>query len=235
MAAILVIRHEKCTSLGMLEKAAKENNSSIQYLDISQGEGLTKPIENYSHIVVLGGTISAYQDDEYPFLRDEFKLLERAIAHKIPTLGICLGSQILAKVLGAPVRRGESGREAGWCEVQLTEAAKTDPLLREFPDRFKVFQSHQDTFDLPSNSTHLAKSETYLNQAFCYQDFVWAIQFHLEMDDAVIQDCSALITQELEESQIQDSVDQMLTEAKYFSPLVTPLAHQFMHNFLQVS
>jgi GMP synthase (glutamine-hydrolysing) len=231
---ILVIRHEKCTGLGMLENAARENNSSIQYLNSFQGEALTEPLENYSHIVVLGGMISAYQEDEYPFLQDEFKLLETAIDQKIPILGICLGSQILAKILGASVRRGEAGREAGWCEVQLTEAAKIDPLLREFPDRFKVFQSHQDTFDLPSNCTHLAKSDTYPNQAFCYQDFVWAIQFHLEMDDTVIQDCAALLEQELEESQIQgNSVEQMLSDAKYFSPLVAPLADQFMHNFLQ--
>ncbi|KAM3113806.1 type 1 glutamine amidotransferase [Phormidesmis sp. 146-33] len=235
MTAILVIRHEKCTSLGMLKNAAQENNFSIQYLDISQGEGLSHPLESYSHIVVLGGSISAYQNDEYPFLRDEFKLLESAIAQKIPTLGICLGSQVLAKVLGGSVYRGKAGREAGWCEVQLTEAAKTDPLLREFPDRFKVFQSHQDTFDLPPSCTHLAKSEIYTHQAFRYQDFLWAIQFHLEMDDAVIQDCSIVLEQEFAESQIDESVDRMLIEAKQFSPLVAPLAHQFMHNFLQVS
>lgn len=104
---ILVIRHEKCTGLGMLENAARENNSSIQYLNSFQGEALTEPLENYSHIVVLGGMISAYQEDEYPFLQDEFKLLETAIDQKIPILGICLGSQILAKILGASVRRGE--------------------------------------------------------------------------------------------------------------------------------
>jgi GMP synthase (glutamine-hydrolysing) len=234
LSKVLVIRHETCTGLGMLKNAVERNNHSIQYLNCFVDEGLTESLEAYSHIVVLGGMISAYQDVEYPFLREEFKLLETAIEQKIPILGICLGSQILAKVLGASVRRGEAGREAGWCEVQLTEAAAIDPLLREFPDRFKVFQSHQDTFDLPPDCTHLAKSDLYSNQAFCYQDFVWAIQFHLEMDDTVIQDCSALLKQELEESQIQEtSVEQMLSDAKYFSPLVVPLADKFMHNFLQ--
>ena len=234
-SSILALRHEKCTTLGMLENVVKQNEIPVRYLNISDNERLSEPITNYSHIVVLGGTMSVYEDEQYSFLKDEFKLIETAIARKIPIVGICLGSQILAKVLGAKVYRGKAGREAGWCEVHLNESAIDDQLLNTFPSQFKVFQSHQDTFDLPENCVHLAKSDRYPNQAFRYENFVWALQFHLEMDQSVISGCSSLIEQELKDSKIDDTtVDQMIEEAKRFSPAVQPLADRLMQQFLAI-
>jgi GMP synthase (glutamine-hydrolysing) len=230
---LLIIRHEQCTSLGMLKKIVEQKNVPIKHLDILEDEKLSEPITNYSHIVVLGGTISAYEDQKYPLLKEEFRLIEAAISAHIPIAGICLGSQVLARVLGAQVYRGEAGREAGWCEVQLQENALGDRLLKGFPQRFKVFQSHQDTFDIPANSVHLAQSDKYPNQAFRYEDFVWAIQFHLEMDEHVLSDCSGLIEQELIDSGVRGTtVEQIIQEAMTFSPAVQPLADQFMEQFL---
>jgi len=232
---VLVIRHEECSSLGLLKTAVKDRAMPLRYLDTSKGEVLSEAIADYSHIVVLGGTVSAYEDKAYPFLQYEFKLLETAIAQKIPVLGICLGSQVLAKILGANVYRGKSGREAGWCEIQLLDAAKTDPLLKDFPPQFRVFQSHQDTFDIPPDCDRLACSSKYPNQAFRYQNHVWAIQFHLEIDENALSDCSTLIAQELVDSQIQDTtIEQMLQEAEHYSPSVKPLANSFMTNFLAI-
>ncbi|WP_181357359.1 type 1 glutamine amidotransferase [Stenomitos frigidus] len=233
---LLVIRHEPCSSLGMLETAVKKAQIPFRYLDTSQGEILTEPVSHYSHIVILGGTVSAYEDDRYPFLQTEFKLLETAIAQEIPLLGICLGSQILARVLGARVYRGESGREAGWCDLELTEMGQEDVLFQGFPDQFKVFESHQDTFELPSHCVHLATSNMYPNQAFRYGNAVWAIQFHLEMDEHALGSCADLIEQELEESHIQDTtLAQLLAEAASHSPSVAPLADRFMQQFLAVN
>jgi GMP synthase (glutamine-hydrolysing) len=232
VAKILVIRHEPCTTLGLLNPIAE--HSLIRYLDISQGERLTEPINDYSHVVILGGSISAYEDDRHPFLRDEFKLIEAAIDHALPMVGICLGSQVLARVLGAKVYRGEAGREAGWCEVELTDAATADPLLKDFPAQFRVFQSHQDTFDLPAESVHLARSANYPHQAFCYREHAWGLQFHLEFDQTVLSNCSAVIEQELRESKIQETtVEQLLAEAQRYSPAVAPIANRFMDYFLQ--
>lgn len=232
--SVLVIRHEKCSSLGLLETALKKKAIPFKYLDTPQNEVLLEPVNHYSHIVILGGSISAYDDREYAFLSYEFKLLEDAIAQGISILGICLGSQILATVLGAKVYRGNAGREAGWCEVQLIEHSATDPLFKEFPERFKVFQSHQDTFEMPSGCVHLAKSDKYAHQAFRYQNHVWALQFHLEIDENVLGDCAAVIEQELKDSNIQDTnLAQLLKDAKAHSPFVAPLANCLMHNFLQ--
>ncbi len=231
--SILALRHEKCASLGMLENVVKQNKIPMRYLNISDNERLAEPITDYSHLIVLGGTMSVYEDQQHSFLKDEFQLVESAIAAEIPTIGICLGSQILAKVLGAKVYRGEAGREAGWCEIHLQTAANHDRLLKEFPSPFRVFQSHQDTFEIPAGCVRLANSDRYPNQAFRYQDFVWALQFHLEMDESVISNCSSLIEQELKDSNIDDTtVDQMIEEAKRFSPAVQPLANRLMQQFL---
>lgn len=231
---VLVIRHELCSSLGLLGESVQQAAIPVKYLDVAAGETLSEPIERYSHLVILGGPISAFEDDIYPFLRYEFTLIEQAIAHQIPTLGICLGSQVLAKVLGANVYRGESGREAGWCDLQLTESGQRDLLFQDFPTRFKVFESHQDTFDIPKGSVHLATSNKYPNQAFCYNEHVWAIQFHLEMSAEVLQDCAAIIEKELEESKIQDTtLEQLLVEARSHAPTVKPLADSLMSQFLK--
>lgn len=232
---MLVIRHEACTSLGLLGHIAREQNHTVHYLNPFQGQQLTGSITDYSHLLVLGGAVSAYEADRYAFLREEFQLIEAAMAAGIPIVGICLGAQILAKVLGANVYRGPSGREAGWCEVELLKTADRDPLLRSFPSRFRVFQSHQDTFDIPAGAVRLAQSTQYPNQAFRYGDRTWALQFHLEFDENVLSDCSAVIAQELHDSGIHTTtVSDLLEEAKRHSPAVAPLANQFMQSFLQL-
>ncbi|XGV96875.1 MAG: type 1 glutamine amidotransferase [Leptolyngbya sp. BL-A-14] len=232
---LLVVRNEPCSSLGMLGTAVKRAEIPFRYLNISQGEVLLEPITHYSHIVILGGAVSAYEDDRYPFLKTEFQLVEAALKHQIPLLGICLGSQVLAKVLGANVYRGEAGREAGWCHIELTTSGQQDPLFQNFPRRFQVFESHQDTFDLPPHCEHLASSSMYPNQAFRYGEAVWALQFHLEIDEHVLKDCGAVIEQELEDSRIYDtSLAQLLAEASSHSPLVAPLADRLMQQFLAV-
>jgi GMP synthase-like glutamine amidotransferase len=230
---VLVIRHEVCSELGFLEAELRQNSIPFRYLDTVLGETLTEPITEYSHLIILGGAMSAFEDQEYPFLRYEFRLIEEAIAHNVPTLGICLGSQILAKVLGAKVYRGENGREAGWCEVNLKPAAQQDPVFQGLPEQFRVFQSHQDTFEIPQGCVHLAFSDRYSSQAFRYQQHVWAIQFHLEMNEAALKSCGAVIEQELEDSKITDTtLEQMLAEARSHEPIVKPLADRFMQQFI---
>jgi GMP synthase (glutamine-hydrolysing) len=230
---ILVIRHVPGSSLGLLETVLQQEAVPYRYLDMAAGEALLESIACYSHLIILGGPVSAYEAEQYPFLKDEFNLIESAIEQQIPTLGICLGAQILAHVLGAKVYRGTLGREIGWCELHLTEAGHHDPLLKGFPQQFQVFESHQDTFDLPSNCVHLASSNLYPNQAFRYQDHVWATQFHLEMSESVLLDCADVIEQEIEDSQIQHtSFAELVVATRYQTPQVTPLAEGFMQQFL---
>jgi GMP synthase-like glutamine amidotransferase len=154
----------------MLNNTICRNNVPVRYLNVFKQESLVEPITNYSHLVILGGAASAYEADCYPYLKDEFRLVEQAIAARIPILGICLGSQILAKVLGAKVYRGAVGREAGWHRVELLESAQQDRLLKDFPKRFTVFQFHQDTFDIPADCVRLAQGDRYLTDIGNFSD-----------------------------------------------------------------
>lgn len=234
-ASLLVIRHDACLNLGSLQIAAVQSAGQIRYWEAAAGEPFsTENLNDYSHVVVLGGSMSAYEEEQHPFLRHEFQIIEAAIDRGMPMLGICLGSQILARLLGAKVYRGQAGREAGWCEVEMTDDAVSDFLLREFPRKFQVFQFHQDTFDLPSGAVHLAHSKSYINQAFRYQQ-VWGLQFHLEFNEVLIRHCARLLEQDIQREGLAGvTVEKLIREAQLHDRKVMPIGEQFMNSFLSV-
>ncbi len=129
-------------------------------------------------LVILGGPMSAWDDAGYPWLRAEKYLLETFIRAERPVLGICLGAQLLADVLGARVYPGEHS-EIGWFPVSATQQSRAHPLGAVLPKRFDTFLWHGDTFDLPAGAVHLASSEVVPHQAFAWGRAL-GLQFHLE-------------------------------------------------------
>jgi len=111
--------------------------------------------------------------------------VREVIAQKIPLIGICLGAQLIACSLGAGVQRSDK-KEIGWYDIRFEEASRTDLLLKGLGPEIKVFQWHEDTFDLPLGSVLLAQNNG-MNQAFRFQDHAWGFQFHIEVDDAMIK------------------------------------------------
>lgn len=130
-------------------------------------------------LVVLGGPMSVWEEDKYPWLRAEKQLLATLIDIGKPVLGVCLGAQMLADVLGARTWTGENP-EIGWVRVEATSASRTHPLGSVLPDAFDTFLWHGDTFEIPAGATHLARSAAFANQAFAIEN-VLALQFHLEV------------------------------------------------------
>lgn len=122
----------------------------------------------------------------YPFLVAEVAWIQRALAAGTPILGVCLGSQLLAKAGGARVYpNGE--KEIGWRAIELTPAAVDDPLFAGCPTSPMVFHWHGDTFDLPASAVHLASSAVCRNQAFRLGPSAWGLQFHLETTPTMIE------------------------------------------------
>jgi GMP synthase (glutamine-hydrolysing) len=135
---------------------------------------------DFAGIVPLGGNMHAWEEDAHPFLGDELRLLEDAVAGGVPVLGICLGAQLLARTLGAEV--GPAGRyEIGWLDVEPMQAAAGDPLFGHLHEPAGVYQWHEDVFELPSGAVHLATGELFPYQAFRYGE-AWGVQFHPEVD-----------------------------------------------------
>ncbi len=183
MKKVLAIRHVKIEDLGVFESVLKDLGYDFKYLDTPAGEVLKEPLENYSMLFVLGGYMSAYEEEKYKFLSYGYKLMEEALKKGIPILGICLGAQMLAKVLGAKVYPGEKGKEIGWYEVFKTGEHF---YFQDFPEKLKVFQWHGDTFDLPEGALRIYSSANYPNQAFVYNKAI-GLQFHIEVNPEIVE------------------------------------------------
>src|SRR5262249_23064037 len=136
-------------------------------------------IQDCELLVVMGGPIGVYQAADYPFLVSELQALERRLGQSKPTLGICLGAQLVAAALGSRVYKGFQS-EIGWSSVQVANVP--DNVLTPLANgKTPVLHWHGDTFDVPVGATLLASSELYENQAFAFGKNVLALQFHIEV------------------------------------------------------
>lgn len=113
--------------------------------------------------------MNVYEEDKYPFLKEETLFLRQAIDSGVPVLGICLGAQMISKACGAAVKKAPVS-ELGWARVRLTSTARTDPLFHGISETLQVFQWHDDTFDIPAGGLWLATSQECHNQAFSYRN-----------------------------------------------------------------
>lgn len=137
------------------------------------------PIESFDQLIVMGGPMSVHDEAEYSWLASEKACIEDAIAAGRSVLGVCLGAQLIAQVLGAQVVRNPC-KEIGWFPVEFTAEAKATPLCRGLPERFDAFHWHGERFGIPPDAVHLARSQACAQQAFLFDDRVLALQFHLE-------------------------------------------------------
>jgi len=137
-------------------------------------------------LIILGGPISVNDQAMFPFIETEINLLEQRIAADKPTLGICLGAQLIASALGADVYSGEE-KEIGWSPLNLTEAGKHSALRYLSAQHCSVLHWHGETFDLPDNAVLLASSDMYSNQAFSYGKNILALQFHPEITQRAME------------------------------------------------
>jgi GMP synthase (glutamine-hydrolysing) len=133
-------------------------------------------------LVVMGGAPGAYQANDYPFLQQEIEILQKRLAANKPTLGICLGAQLISKAMGANNYKGTQGPEVGWYPLELTPAGRKSPVRHLAPEFTYVAESHQDTFDLPEGVELLASTKQYPHQAFSRGNML-ALQFHPEVDE----------------------------------------------------
>jgi GMP synthase-like glutamine amidotransferase len=181
---VLVFRHVPFEGLGLIEAALAERHIEVDYADLYQAGAALPEIAAYDALIFLGGPMSV--NDDLPFLRHEMEFIRRAVAQRQPILGICLGAQLIARAMGATVRRN-SAREIGWYDLRFTGAAAGDRLFDGLSAE-TVFHWHGETFDLPPGAELLASSELCRNQAFRIGERVYALQFHLEVTPAIIAD-----------------------------------------------
>ena len=181
----LVLQHVAVEGPGTLAPYLEARGWTLETVALYAGAHPPEDARGYQAVIVMGGPMGVYDEAAYPFLRAEQHFLRCAMAQDVPLLGICLGSQLLAKALGARVYRNAQ-KEIGWYTVDLTPAGAADPLFAGLPLSLPVFQWHSDAFDLPAGAIPLASSPLCAHQAFRYGDRVYGLLFHLELTPAII-------------------------------------------------
>lgn len=182
----LVLQHVAVEGPGTLAPLLQARGWTLDTVALYTGAPLPDDPRRYQAIIVMGGPMSVHDETEYPFLRAEQVFLTQALTHDVPLLGICLGSQLLAKTLGARVYRNPQ-KEIGWYTVDLTPAGQEDTLFAGITSPVPVFQWHGDAFDLPRGATLLASSPLCPHQAFRYGERAYGLLCHLEVTPEIIQ------------------------------------------------
>jgi len=183
---VLVFQHVPFEPLGTLDPLLKERGFRIRYVNFSRDPAQRPRLAGYDALIVLGGPMNVDEVEQYPNLATEVELIREALERERHVLGICLGAQLLAKALGGTVAPN-GAHEIGWHDVRLTADGETDPVLSALDAPAPLFHWHGDRFELPPGASHLAESALCANQAFRYGELALGLQFHLEVDRALIE------------------------------------------------
>jgi GMP synthase (glutamine-hydrolysing) len=216
---VLCVRNDPTDRLGIVPDLLREEGLDVTTID-GFAPGVAWPGRaDLSGLVVFGGEMNADQIDRYPYLLQLRNLMREAGSAGVPTLGICLGAQLLARAYDGPVRLAPV-REFGFVPVSLTQEGSQDPVLCAFGPQSMVFQWHEDTFDVPAGATLLATGSTIKNQAFRVGATSWGTQFHLEVEEKGLDEWLDLLGDQLERkwmrkpADVREEMRQYLAEQK---------------------
>jgi GMP synthase-like glutamine amidotransferase len=185
---VVCLQHVPFEGPGAFAKALAKRGVSLEYSLVPK-DGVPKDAGDL--LIVMGGPMSVNDSDKW--IAEEIAFIRSALLTGTPMIGVCLGSQFMAKALGAVVRPGKA-LEIGMTPVRLTDAGKQDPVLGAGPESFDVFEWHGEIFDLPKNCVSLAGSDIAPLQAFRYGERAYGLLFHVEMEeggiDSLCQECA---------------------------------------------
>jgi GMP synthase (glutamine-hydrolysing) len=182
---VLALVHGEHARSELFGEVVREHGHRLDEWSLAWETPLPLPLDAYDAVMVFGGAMHADQDDRHPWLREENLFLQRLLHLGTPTLGVCLGAQLLAKAAHAWI--GPADRpEIGWVDVELTDEGAEDPLLGLLPRRLRAFEWHSYTYGVPAGAVELARSAG-CTQGFRLGERVWAVQFHPEVRGAQIE------------------------------------------------
>lgn len=209
---VVVVQHEPFVPPGSILETLQSDKIDHDIIEAWR-ETVWPSAEDLGSLIVLGGTMNVEESDSYPFLAGTAELVAAALEREVPTLGVCLGAQMMAKALGAKVFPAES-RNATFSSLHLSDEGRLDPVLAPFASGTPVLQFHEDTFTLPDGSVLIAKSSSSgLTQAFRYGLSSYAVQFHFEVDREIIETWCGRIGPRKLEAEWGTSKEDLLVQA----------------------
>ncbi|MFF1571216.1 glutamine amidotransferase [Leifsonia sp. NPDC058292] len=223
----VVLQHDPTIHLGNIGPVLAEHGYDVRVVDVTVEDVAAIDPAEADLVVVLGGEMGAYQTDEFPFLTTEQQLIRDRIAAERPTLGVCLGAQLMAGALGERVYKGDS-MQIGFRRIEPTAAGAASPI-RHFGDT-PVVQWHGDTFELPESATLLASSSDYSNEAFAIGDFALAVQFHPEVTGEMHEQWISDGYNELDEHDLNP--DALRADAERYAAAMQEASHRAFSEWL---
>jgi GMP synthase (glutamine-hydrolysing) len=225
MQNAIAIRHVAFEDAGTLEGVLASRRIALRYLEAGTDD--LASVKSADLLFVLGGPIGIYEIDRYPFLKHELATIEAAVRKGTPVVGICLGAQALATVLGARVYPNTQ-RELGWGPLALTKDGAASPLgaLKDLD----VLHWHGDTFDLPSGATRLASTKITPNQAFAYGPKMLGLQFHVELPRKDLEHW--LIGHTVELANAKADLAKMRADTARFAPAANAASERLFNTWL---
>ena len=186
MEPILLVRNDPVETFGLAIRSLEAAGATVRALDAADPSQGRPSLDDLAGVVMFGGTVNVDEVDDHPFLKENRDLTRECIERSVPYLGICLGAQLLARAVDAPVSRSET-KEFGFEPVRPNAAAAADPLLSVYGDGDMVFHWHQDTMELPAEAELLATGDRVPVQAYRIGDSAWGLQFHFEIDASELE------------------------------------------------
>lgn len=204
------LQHVPFEDLANIGRWAGDRGHKVTGTMLFAGENLPE-VDGFDWLVIMGGPMNIYEENEYPWLIKEKRFIEQAIKANKIVLGVCLGAQLIADVLGGPVSRNKY-KEIGWLPVSLTPQARELPVFRALPHIFTALHWHGDTLTIPPGCTRVAESAGCTNQAFSYNGRVIGLQFHLESSFESINKLICNCGDELVEGRYIQTADEILSQ-----------------------
>jgi GMP synthase-like glutamine amidotransferase len=222
------LRHESFEKEGEIAVWAKERGHTLTHTDLWNGEN-PPALDTFDFLIVMGGPMNIYEEDKFPWLAVEKRFLKESIAAGKRVLGVCLGAQLLADVLGGKVTKG-AHREIGWHTVSAGPDAARSRVFAGLPKAYEAFHWHGDTFAIPPKALWTARSEACAHQAFsACEDRVVGLQFHLETNAeslaALAAGCADEVTVDPVRHPYVQSIDAMTAQPERLGELRTLLNH----------
>lgn len=212
---IHVLQHSSVNTLGTIEEHAQIKNHRLVSIRFYETKSPPVP-DSFDLLIIMGGPMGVYDYEENPWLKDEKAFIKKAIEAGKPVLGICLGAQLLADILGARVYENPH-IEMGWFPVRASGGEKKPEFLEGLPEEIMVFHWHTRTFDLPAGAVHLFESEGCKNQGFVYNGRVVALQFHPEVNEERIQSLIERFGDGMAQGQFVQKKQEMLGQREYLA------------------
>ncbi|MCH7321639.1 type 1 glutamine amidotransferase [Solibacillus sp. MA9] len=192
---IYCLQNDPLAGLGAIETWISKNAYSVTTTHVYNDSNFLSTDE-YDLLIILGGPMGAYEEEQYPWLQLEKEYISEAIRKEKFVFGICLGAQLIASALGSPVYP-HTLQEIGWWQLERTKERESLQLFNGLPEKFTVFELHGDTFDLPEGAVRIAESKACLNQAFMFENYVIGLQFHPEFTENTLNNVVEKIGHEL--------------------------------------